>query len=84
MKRLHREFLGLAAIAWGLGVEGGGDWLDPDTGADGHQTVSYVDGRSFDLVFSDEFNTPGRSFDDGHDDRWTALHKNDYTNNALQ
>ena len=35
------------------------------------------------LVFSDEFNTPGRSFGDGTDPRWTALNKNDYTNNAL-
>jgi beta-glucanase (GH16 family) len=32
---------------------------------------------------SDEFNTPGRSFADGDDPTWTALDKNDYTNNAL-
>ena len=32
---------------------------------------------------SDEFNLPGRTFSDGHDTTWTALHKNDYTNNAL-
>lgn len=37
---------------------------------------------AFELVFSDEFNSPGRSFDDGKDPRWTALDKNDYTNNA--
>jgi beta-glucanase (GH16 family) len=35
------------------------------------------------LVFSEEFNTPGRSFADGSDPRWTALEKNDYTNDAL-
>jgi len=39
--------------------------------------------RQFDIVFSDEFNTPGRSFEDGTDPRWTALNKNDYTNDAL-
>jgi len=39
--------------------------------------------REFELVFSDEFNTPGRSFGDGNDSRWTALDKNDYTNDAL-
>lgn len=39
--------------------------------------------RTFELVFSDEFNTPGRSFDDGTDPRWTALDKNDYTNDAI-
>ena len=39
--------------------------------------------RNFQLVFSDEFNTPGRTFNDGSDPRWTALDKNDYTNDAL-
>ena len=35
------------------------------------------------LVMSDEFNSPGRDFADGHDSTWTSLNKNDYTNNAL-
>ena len=39
--------------------------------------------RTFDLVFSDEFNVAGREFRDGSDPRWTAIHKNDYTNDAL-
>lgn len=39
--------------------------------------------NTFKLVFSDEFNVPGRTFEDGTDPRWTALEKNDYTNNAL-
>jgi len=38
--------------------------------------------RRYELVFSDEFNTPYRTFSDGHDPRWTALDKNDYTNDA--
>jgi beta-glucanase (GH16 family) len=38
--------------------------------------------RTYELVFSDEFNTPHRNFADGHDPRWTALEKNDYTNDA--
>lgn len=38
--------------------------------------------RVYDLVFSDEFNTPHRTFEDGNDPRWTALEKNDYTNDA--
>jgi len=38
---------------------------------------------SHQLVFSEEFNVPGRSFGDGKDPRWTALEKNDYTNDAL-
>eukprot|EP00549_Striatella_unipunctata_P000631 CAMPEP_0118686936 /NCGR_PEP_ID=MMETSP0800-20121206/8095_1 /TAXON_ID=210618 ORGANISM="Striatella unipunctata, Strain CCMP2910" /NCGR_SAMPLE_ID=MMETSP0800 /ASSEMBLY_ACC=CAM_ASM_000638 /LENGTH=552 /DNA_ID=CAMNT_0006584047 /DNA_START=390 /DNA_END=2048 /DNA_ORIENTATION=- len=38
---------------------------------------------TFELVFSDEFNAPGRTMEDGADPRWTALNKNDYTNDAL-
>ncbi|KAL3784767.1 hypothetical protein ACHAW5_008138 [Stephanodiscus triporus] len=38
--------------------------------------------RTYDLVFSDEFNVPLRDFRDGSDPRWTALEKNDYTNDA--
>jgi len=38
---------------------------------------------TYELVFSEEFNVPGRSFADGSDPRWTALEKNDYTNAAL-
>jgi len=37
----------------------------------------------YSLVFSDEFNTPGRTFNDGDDPAWTAIDKNDYTNDAL-
>jgi beta-glucanase (GH16 family) len=37
----------------------------------------------FQLVFSDEFAVEGRAFGDGHDPRWTAIHKDDYTNSAL-
>ena len=38
--------------------------------------------REYDLVFSDEFNTPGRTFEDGSDPKWTSIEKNDYTNDA--
>lgn len=39
--------------------------------------------RRLSLVFSDEFDVDGRTFRDGEDPRWTALHRNDYTNFAL-
>ncbi|GMH75222.1 hypothetical protein TrST_g4315 [Triparma strigata] len=39
--------------------------------------------EGFEIVFSDEFNTPDRQFKDGDDPTWTALDKNDYTNAAL-
>ncbi|KAI2489279.1 Beta-glucan synthesis-associated protein (SKN1) [Fragilaria crotonensis] len=45
--------------------------------------IPTVTTKTFQLVFSDEFNTPGRTFEDGSDPRWTALDKNDYTNDAL-
>lgn len=60
-------------------------WVDPDTPAE-HLTIrsDYAgDAREYDLVFSDEFEQDGRSFEDGGDPRWTAIDKNDYTNEAL-
>lgn len=39
--------------------------------------------NTYELVFSEEFNVPHRTFEDGSDPRWTALEKNDYTNDAL-
>jgi len=39
--------------------------------------------REYTLVMSDEFNVPHRNFTDGADPKWTALNKNDYTNDAL-
>lgn len=39
--------------------------------------------KTFELIMSDEFNTPHRTFEDGVDPKWTAIEKNDYTNDAL-
>jgi len=60
-------------------------WIDPDTALNHHSTAALTKGdtRTYSLVFSDEFETEGRSFTDGQDPRWTALDKNDYTNDAL-
>ena len=44
--------------------------------------IPTVSPRIYDLVFSDEFNVPHRTFHDGSDPRWTAIEKNDYTNDA--
>lgn len=44
---------------------------------------TYNPDRVYHLVFSDEFNTAHREFYDGADPRWTAMNKNDYTNDAL-
>eukprot|EP00934_Nitzschia_sp_Nitz4_P001055 Nitzschia sp. Nitz4//scaffold152_size53828//42992//44854//NITZ4_006750-RA/size53828-augustus-gene-0.93-mRNA-1//1//CDS//3329537226//1055//frame0 len=60
-------------------------WIDPDTPQEARKIkpLSIGDEREYDLVFSDEFNVPDRTFRDGDDPRWTALDKNDFTNNAL-
>ena len=63
---------------------GNAGWVDPDSLPEDMYTSSYHDGSTYDLVMSDEFEVDGRRFDDGHDPRWTAIHKDDYTNNALQ
>jgi beta-glucanase (GH16 family) len=61
-----------------------GGWIDPDSlNYSVNTTKSYVDGSTYALVFSDEFNTNERNFVDGSDPRWTAVNKNDYTNFAL-
>jgi beta-glucanase (GH16 family) len=59
-------------------------WIDPDTAGSAYHSTSLSTGTKYDLVFSDEFNIPGRTFKDGDDPRWTAMNKNDYTNAALQ
>ena len=54
-------------------------WIDPDTPQEFHTTTSnyHSDKREYNLVFSDEFEQDGRSFEDGADPRWTAIDKND-------
>jgi hypothetical protein len=52
-------------------------WIDPDTPEDKKTIVSFSDGKTYDLVMSDEFERPGRSFKDGHDPMWTGIDKAD-------
>ena len=58
-------------------------WVDPDTHDKYKSTKSFVDDRLYKLVFSDEFEVDNRYFRDGEDPKWTAIHKDDYTNFAL-
>lgn len=48
------------------------DLVDPDTPEDVRNRVRFRDGKPMVLVFSDEFNTPGRSFYPGEDPFWQA------------
>ncbi|SPO24289.1 related to KRE6 - glucan synthase subunit [Ustilago trichophora] len=47
--------------------------IDPDTPAKQHSWKNPVDGTSFHLVFSDEFETEGRTFWPGDDPFWEAV-----------
>lgn len=52
-------------------------WIDPDTIPENYQRKSFSDGLVYDLIMSDEFNRPGRKFQDGYDPMWTAIDKSD-------
>ena len=47
--------------------------IDPDTPPEAHTKTSVRDGRELQLVFSDEFETDGRSFYPGDDPIWEAV-----------
>lgn len=68
-----------AAVLCLLLMQALGGWIDPDTSLQHLRTTSLVDGKEHQLVMSDEFEREGRTFHDGHDPRWTAMHKNDCT-----
>lgn len=46
--------------------------IDPDT-PQSARTRTGFDGAAYNLVFSDEFNKPGRTFFPGDDPYWTAV-----------
>ncbi len=47
--------------------------IDPDTPASARRWNSHTITQAYDLVFSDEFNTPGRTFWPGDDPFWEAV-----------
>jgi beta-glucanase (GH16 family) len=79
------HFVGLLGGFVVLSNQTDASWVDPDT-KQAHlttQPLANEDNRAYELVFSDEFEQAGRKFADGSDPRWTAINKNDYTNEAL-
>ena len=52
-----------------------GNWglIDRDTPMEVRTKVDYVNGKTWELVFSDEFNVDGRSFYPGDDPYWEAV-----------
>jgi hypothetical protein len=58
--------------------------IDPETPQDAYTHTSFETGETWDLVFSDEFNTDGRSFYDGDDPYWTAEDYHYHVTNNLE
>ncbi|KAJ7267489.1 glycoside hydrolase family 16 protein [Mycena rebaudengoi] len=58
--------------------------IDNDTPADAYTIKSFRDGKEMKLVFSDEFNTDGRSFYPGDDPYWEAVDLHYWGTNNLE
>ncbi|KAF9464880.1 glycoside hydrolase family 16 protein [Collybia nuda] len=58
--------------------------IDHDTPLDVYTKTSYRDGLQWQLVFSDEFNTDGRSFYPGDDPYWEAADLHYWATNNLE
>lgn len=58
--------------------------IDPETPQEAYTHISFETGETWDLVFSDEFNTDGRSFYDGDDPYWTAEDYHYHVTNNLE
>lgn len=54
-------------------MPGGRGLIDKDTPEEARTKISYVDGSTLKLVFSDEFNVEGRTFYPGDDPYWEAV-----------
>jgi len=54
-------------------------WCDAETPATS-SSITGSDGGKYGLVFSDEFNQKGRTFENGADSKWTALNIGDTSN----
>ncbi|KAL7285393.1 hypothetical protein ACG7TL_000488 [Trametes sanguinea] len=63
-----------------------GNWglIDLDTPEDARTKTDYVTGKTWQLVFSDEFNVDGRSFYPGDDPYWEAVDLHYWQTNNLE
>lgn len=58
--------------------------IDKDTPSDVYTKKSYIDGSTLELVYSDEFNTDGRTFYPGDDPYWEAVDLHYWGTNNLE
>ena len=63
-----------------------GNWglVDLDTPKDAYSKTDYVNGKTWELIFSDEFNTDGRSFYPGDDPYWEAVDLHYWQTNNME
>jgi len=71
-KLLHWLHIALFLLIFPSNLFGFEGWIDPDTLPENKIRKSYSDGLDYDIVMSDEFNRPGRTFKDGDDPMWTG------------
>ncbi|KAI0068616.1 glycoside hydrolase family 16 protein, partial [Artomyces pyxidatus] len=58
--------------------------IDKDTPQEAYSKQSWKDGSTWDLVFSDEFNTDGRTFYPGDDPYWEAVDLHYWETNNME
>ena len=58
--------------------------IDKETPTDALQKVSWNDGTQMQLIFSDEFNTDGRTFYPGEDPYWEAVDLHYWATNNME
>ncbi|KAI0695120.1 glycoside hydrolase family 16 protein [Cytidiella melzeri] len=63
-----------------------GNWglIDLDTPKEAYEKTDYVNGKSWELVFSDEFNVDGRTFYPGDDPYWEAVDLHYWQTNNIE
>ena len=63
-----------------------GNWglIDLETPKELHTKQDYVSGKTWELVFSDEFNTDGRTFYPGDDPYWEAVDLHYWQTNNME
>ncbi len=80
---MRQDFLSLLLLSCvSLPVIVRSNFIDSRTHKD--YKLRQTDGKRLELVMSDEFETPGRSFAPGEDPVFEALYKPDDTNEAIQ
>ncbi|KAI0917183.1 hypothetical protein AcW1_007556 [Taiwanofungus camphoratus] len=58
--------------------------IDLDTPEEAHTKADYINNQNWQLVFSDEFNTDGRTFWPGDDPYWEALDLHYWSTNNME